>query len=60
VLAAEGIYQEPLERVLEYLGMSMNKDQVVNASIDGEAVKRALIPFDVLNAEVWFIKHRAQ
>jgi hypothetical protein len=27
---------------------------VVNASIDGEGVKRALIPFRVLNAEVWY------
>jgi hypothetical protein len=33
--------------------MSMHKDQVVNASIDGKGVKRALIPFHVLNAGVW-------
>jgi hypothetical protein len=32
-------YQEPLERTLESLGLSMSKDQVVNMSIDGEAVK---------------------
>jgi UDP-2,3-diacylglucosamine pyrophosphatase LpxH len=50
-----GIYQEPLERTLEYLGLSMSKDQVVNTSIDGEeAVKRALIPGHVLNANHWF------
>jgi hypothetical protein len=40
--------------------MSMDKDQVVNASIDGEAVKRALIPFHVLNAEVWFYEYQQE
>jgi hypothetical protein len=56
-LGMMGIYQEPLERVLEYLGMSMHKDQVVNASIDGEGTKRALLPFHVLNAEMWLGLH---
>jgi ankyrin repeat protein len=59
-LGMMGIYQEPLERVLEYLGMSMHKDQVVNASIDGGGVKRALIPFHVLNAEVWHNKYQQE
>jgi ankyrin repeat protein len=53
----DGIYQEPLERTLEYLGLSMSKDQVVNTSIDGEAVRRALIPGHLLNANHWFNKH---
>jgi ankyrin repeat protein len=52
-LGQMGIYQEPLERTLEYLGLSMNKDQVVNTSIDGDT-KRALIPSHVLNAKVWY------
>jgi hypothetical protein len=50
----DGIYQEPLERVLEYTGMSMNIDQVVNASIDVDGKRRALIPGNVLEANHWY------
>jgi hypothetical protein len=38
----------------------MHKDQVVNASIDGEGVKRALLPFQLLNAKHWFDKYQAR
>jgi hypothetical protein len=45
----------------------MNKDQVVNASIDGEeegeeegGVRRALIPGHLLNATHWFDKYKSR
>jgi hypothetical protein len=34
-----GISQEHLERVLEYTGLSMSKDHIVNTSIDGDGDK---------------------
>jgi hypothetical protein len=57
-LGQMGIYQEPLERTLEYLGMSMNKDQVVNTSIDGAIKRRALLPGNVLESIHWHDEHR--
>jgi hypothetical protein len=47
-----GIYQEPLERALEYMGMSMNKNQTVNTSIDG-GKRRVLIPGQPRSAKYW-------
>jgi hypothetical protein len=53
-LGQNGLYQEPLERVMEYLGFSMVKNQVVNASIDGEDVRRVLIPGNALIAKHFY------
>jgi ankyrin repeat protein len=50
----KGLYHEPLEQVLLYLGMSMTKDQTVNKSIDGKSVTRALIPGHPTNANLWY------
>jgi hypothetical protein len=49
-----GMYHEPLEQVLLYLGLSMKKDQTVNTSIDGKSAKRALIPGHPTNANLWY------
>jgi hypothetical protein len=49
-----GLYHEPLEQVLLYLGISLTKDQTVNKSIDGNTVTRALIPGHPTNANLWF------
>jgi hypothetical protein len=50
-----GMYDEPLEQVLLYLGLSMKKNQTVNTSIDGKSgVKRALMPGHPVNANLWY------
>jgi hypothetical protein len=43
-----------MERVLQYLGLSMGVDEVVNNSLDdGDGVRRALLPNSARNASHW-------
>ena len=57
-LGMMGIYHEPLDRVLEYLGLSMSKDQHGNASIDDrgpqDQTRRSLLTGNVRAAKYWY------
>jgi hypothetical protein len=58
-LGQHGLYQEPLESVMGYLGLSMGADQVVNSSLDdGGDVQRVLLPKCAHNANHWFLLYR--
>jgi hypothetical protein len=48
-----GLYHEPLERVLQYPGLSMTEDQVVNTNVDGNSTRCALIPMQARCANQW-------
>jgi ankyrin repeat protein len=50
--SGHGLYAAPLEQVLGYLGLSVTADQIVNATIDGEGVRRTLIP-SAVGAAYW-------
>jgi hypothetical protein len=58
-LRLDGLHQEPMELVLQYLGLSMDADQVVNGSLDDDGgvlptqTQRVLLPNCAHNANHW-------
>jgi radical SAM protein with 4Fe4S-binding SPASM domain len=55
-VGGRGLYHQPLECVLEYSGLSMAADRVVNKSIDGNKIKRVMIPNSPRGA--WYWRHQ--
>jgi hypothetical protein len=53
--ATFGIYHEPLERVLEYLGLSVDENQEVNTNIEGATgIVQVLVNQARNDAKCWY------
>lgn len=56
-LGENGIYQEPLERVLEYIGLSMTQDQTPYR-LDNRETSHAILG-GARNSGEWRMRHEA-